>query len=76
MAPWLFMFLISAITMKSLSEEKKTGTIEIITTRPITDLQIILGKYFAGITLVLFTILPTFTEGAAAWKPAVAVIGN
>ncbi len=59
MAPWLFMFLISAITMKSLSEEKKTGTIEIITTRPITDLQIILGKYFAGITLVLFTILPT-----------------
>ncbi len=59
MAPWLFMFLISAITMKSLSEEKKTGTIEIITTRPITDMQIILGKYFAGITLVLFTILPT-----------------
>ncbi len=59
MAPWLFMFLISAITMRSLSEEKKTGTIEIITTRPITDLQIILGKYFAGITLVLFTILPT-----------------
>ncbi len=59
MAPWLFMFLISAITMRSLSEEKKTGTIEIITTRPVSDLQIIAGKYLAGITLVLFTILPT-----------------
>jgi len=59
MAPWLFIFLISAITMRSLSEEKKNGTIEIITTKPITDLQIILGKYFAGLTLVLFTLLPT-----------------
>ncbi|MBC7381978.1 MAG: gliding motility-associated ABC transporter permease subunit GldF [Bacteroidia bacterium] len=59
MAPWLFIFLISAITMKSFSEEKKNGTIEIITTKPISDLQIILGKYFAGVTLVLFTLIPT-----------------
>ncbi len=59
MAPWLLVFLISAITMKSFSEEKKNGTIELLTTRPISDLEIILGKYFAGIILVLFTILPT-----------------
>lgn len=59
MAPWLLIFLISAITMKSFSEEKKNGTIELLTTRPISDLEIILGKYFAGIVLVLFTILPT-----------------
>lgn len=59
MAPWMFIFLISAITMRSLSEEKKNGTIEIITTKPISDLQIILGKYFAGLTLVVFTLLPT-----------------
>lgn len=59
MAPWLFIFLISAITMRSFSEEKKNGTIEIITTKPISDLQIILGKYFAGLTLVLFTLIPT-----------------
>lgn len=59
MAPWLFIFLISAITMRSLSEEKKNGTIEIITTKPISDLQIILGKYFAGLTLVIFTLIPT-----------------
>ncbi len=59
MAPWLFIFLISAITMRSLSEEKKSGTIEIISTKPISDLAIILGKYFAGLSIVLFTILPT-----------------
>jgi len=60
MAPWLFIFLISAITMRSFSEEKKSGTIEILTTKPVTDLNVILGKYFAGLTLVLFTLLPTF----------------
>lgn len=59
MAPWLFIFLISAITMRSLSEEKKNGTIEIISTKPISDLDIILGKYFAGLSIVLFTLLPT-----------------
>ncbi len=59
MAPWVFIFLISAITMRSFSEEKKTGTIEIITTKPISDLQIIMGKYFASVVLVLFVLLPT-----------------
>ena len=58
-APWVFMFLIPAITMRSFSEENKTGTIELLTTRPITDIQIILGKYFAGLVLVFFAILPT-----------------
>jgi ABC-2 type transport system permease protein len=59
MAPLVFIFLISAITMRSFSEEKKTGTIEILTTKPISDLQIILGKYFASVVLVLFVLLPT-----------------
>lgn len=59
MAPWLFIFLISAITMRSLSEEKKSGTIELITTKPVSDLQVLLAKYFAGLTLVVFTLLPT-----------------
>jgi ABC-2 type transport system permease protein len=45
--------------MRSFSEEKRAGTIEILTTKPLTDLQIILGKYFAGVALVLFSILPT-----------------
>ena len=45
-APWVFMFLIPAITMRAFSEEFRSGTIELLSTRPITDLQVILGKYF------------------------------
>jgi ABC-2 type transport system permease protein len=58
-APWIFLFLIPAITMRSFSEENKSGTIELLVTRPITELQIILGKYLAGFIIVLFTLLPT-----------------
>lgn len=58
-APVIFLILIPAITMRSFSEEKRTGTIELLYTRPITDLQIILAKYFAGLTLVVIAILPT-----------------
>lgn len=58
-APWIFLFLIPAITMRSFAEEKSTGTIELLATRPVTDVQIILGKYFAACILVLFSILPT-----------------
>jgi len=59
MAPWVFIFLISAITMRSFAEEKKTGTIEILSTHPVTDWQIIGGKFLAGLTLVLFALIPT-----------------
>jgi ABC-2 type transport system permease protein len=59
MAPMVFIFLISAITMRSFSEEKKSGTIEVLTTKPISDMHIILGKYFAGVVLVIFALLPT-----------------
>ncbi|MEO6521398.1 MAG: gliding motility-associated ABC transporter permease subunit GldF [Mucilaginibacter sp.] len=58
-APYLFMFLIPAITMRSLAEERKEGTFEILATRPLTDWQIILGKYFACLAIVLFALLPT-----------------
>ena len=58
-APWIFLFLIPAITMRSFSEENKSGTIELLVTRPITELQIIIGKYLAGFIIVLFTLLPT-----------------
>ena len=59
MAPWVFIFLISAITMRSFSEEIKQGTFEILSTKPITSLDIILGKFLASVVLVIFSILPT-----------------
>ncbi len=58
-APWVFLFLIPAITMRSFADEKASGTIELLHTRPLTDLQIILAKYLAGVLLVLFALLPT-----------------
>ena len=59
LAPYVFMFLIPAICMKFFAEEKKSGTMELLFTRPLTDLSVILGKYFAGLFLVLFSLLPT-----------------
>ena len=58
-APWLFMFLVPAITMRLFSEEKRIGTIETLLTRPLSDLQIIFAKYLAGLTLVVLSVLPT-----------------
>src|ERR1019366_5371499 len=60
MAPSIFCILIPAITMRSFAEEIDTGTIELLSTRPVTELQIILGKYFAALLLVFFSIVPTF----------------
>lgn len=59
LAPWIFLFLVPAITMRSFSEEKKTGTMEFLLTKPLTDLQIILAKYFGALILVILSLLPT-----------------
>ncbi|MCK5703322.1 MAG: gliding motility-associated ABC transporter permease subunit GldF [Cyclobacteriaceae bacterium] len=59
LSPYIFMFLIPAITMRMFSEEKRGGTMELLLTRPIRDIEIILGKYLAGVFLVAFSILPT-----------------
>lgn len=58
-APYLFMFLVPAITMRSLAEERREGTFELLLTRPLSDMQIVLGKYFAGVVVVLFALVPT-----------------
>ncbi len=58
-APFAFMFLIPAVTMRFFSEEHRNGTIELLLTKPITNLQIILAKYFAAQVLVILALLPT-----------------
>ena len=58
-APYTFMFLIPALTMRFFSEEHRSGTIELLLTKPISDLNIILAKYFAALALVIFSIIPT-----------------
>jgi ABC-2 type transport system permease protein len=59
LAPYVFMFLIPAITMKSFAEEKRNGTIELLYTLPFRDIEIVGGKFLAGFLLVIFSILPT-----------------
>lgn len=59
MGPYVFMFLIPAITMRMFAEEKRTGTAELLFTKPLTSFDIIGGKYLAGLFLVVFSLLPT-----------------
>jgi ABC-2 type transport system permease protein len=69
-APWVFMFLIPAVTMRSFAEENKTGTIELLLTRPLSDLKIITAKYAAGVLLVLFSLLPTLVYFISVYELA------
>ncbi len=59
LAPWLFLFLCPAVTMRFFAEEKQTGTWELLITKPIGKMQLVLGKYFAGWLLVSIALLPT-----------------
>ena len=58
-APWVFLFLVPAVTMRSFSEERRTGTIELLLTKPLTEIQLVLAKYIAAVILILFALLPT-----------------
>jgi len=59
LAPWLFLFLCPAVTMRLFAEEKQTGTWELLVTKPLSRFQLVLGKYFAGWVLVALALLPT-----------------
>lgn len=74
-APYILIFLVSAITMKSISDEKRLGTLEILTTKPITDTSIILGKFFASVALITVAILPTLFYFYAVYQLA-SPVGN
>jgi ABC-2 type transport system permease protein len=58
LSPWIFLFLVPAVTMRMFAEEKRLGTIELILSRPVTERGIIWGKYFASEALVLLALLP------------------
>lgn len=59
LAPWVFLFLVPAVTMRSFAEEKRTGTIEMLLTKPLSDWQIVTAKYSAGVALVVMALIPT-----------------
>ena len=59
LGPYVFLFLIPAITMRTFAEEKRSGTLEVLFTSPLSDWDIILGKFLAGFLLVLFALVPT-----------------
>lgn len=59
LAPWILLFLIPAVTMRSFSDEKKQGTLELLLTKPISHINIVLGKYFGAFILILIALLPT-----------------
>ncbi len=58
LSPWLFLFLVPAVTMRMIAEEKRLGTIELIYSRPVTERGIIYGKYLASVSLVLLALMP------------------
>jgi ABC-2 type transport system permease protein len=58
-APFVFLFLIPAITMRLFAEEKRTGTMELILTKPLTEFEIVMAKFISGLILVIFSLLPT-----------------
>ncbi len=58
-APWILLFLIPAVTMRSFSDEKKQGTLELLLTKPISIWHIVLGKFFGDFSLIVLAILPT-----------------
>ena len=59
LAPWVFLFLVPAVTMRSFAEENRTGTIEMLSTKPLSDWQIIWAKFLASVALVLLALIPT-----------------
>jgi len=61
LAPWFFIFLIPAITMRSFSDEIRSGTIEILKTKPLSNWQIIIGKYLGAFLLIVLALIPTVT---------------
>ncbi|HEX9980139.1 MAG TPA: gliding motility-associated ABC transporter permease subunit GldF [Flavobacterium sp.] len=59
-APWILIFLIPAVTMRSFSDERKQGTLELLLTKPISVWQVVNGKFLGAMILIVIAIIPTF----------------
>lgn len=71
LSPWLFMFLVPAVTMRLFPDEIKTGTIELLITKPLTSFKIVMAKYLSALSIVLIAIVPTFV-----YFISVYILGN
>jgi ABC-2 type transport system permease protein len=58
LSPWIFLFLVPAVTMRMIAEEKRLGTLELIYSKPVSEREIVYGKYFASVVLVLLALIP------------------
>ena len=75
MAPWVLMFLIPAITMRSFAEEHRAGTLELVLTRPLTEGQVVLAKFLGAWAVAIAALVPTLSYvlvvgmlGRPAWN--------
>ncbi|MEY8849194.1 gliding motility-associated ABC transporter permease subunit GldF [Psychroserpens sp. XS_ASV72] len=68
LAPWILVFLVPAVTMRSFADEKKQGTLELLLTKPISHLSIVLGKYFGAFVLIVLALIPTLLYIFTLWK--------
>lgn len=71
LSPWIFLFLVPAVTMRMIAEEKRLGTIELIYSKPVTEREIIWGKYLASVVLVLLSLLPCLI-----WYISIYILGE
>lgn len=58
LSPWIFLFLVPAVTMRMIAEEKRLGTLELLYSKPVSERGIVYGKYFASVVLVLLALIP------------------
>lgn len=70
LAPWVLLLLIPAVTMSSIAQEKKSGTLELLLSHPITKNQIILGKFIGSFILILIALIPTLLYVYTVWTLA------
>ncbi len=59
LAPWILIFLIPAVTMRSIADEKKQGTLELLLTKPLSHFDIVFSKYLGSLVLVIIALVPT-----------------